>query len=104
MRSDLITAIGTTSPHEAKDFIKNNLNTGDVVLSDFHMPEMNGLELAEITAEIRRQKAIKFFIMSGAAEFTGEAQKIKNAIGTHIDGYTAKPFDISELRQLLLGA
>jgi len=103
MKSDLLTAIGTTSPLEAKNLI-NNLNNGDLVLSDFHMPEMTGLELAEITSEIRRQKAIKFFIMSGAASFMPEGVKIRNAIGQYIDGFIEKGFDNKVLKEMLLGA
>ena len=103
MKSDLLTAIGTTSPLEAQNLI-NNLNNGDLVLSDYHMPEMTGLELAEVTAEIRRQKAIKFFIMSAGATIK-EIDVINKAIKQGIlNKFLHKPFDFSDLERLILGA
>lgn len=103
MKSDLLTVIGTTSPLEAQNLI-NNLNNGDLVLSDYHMPEMTGLELAEVTAEIRRQKAIKFFIMSAGATIK-EIDVINKAIKQGIlNKFLHKSFDFSDLERLILGA
>ena len=98
-----ITATFITNPIEAQAIIEDGLNPNDLVLSDYHMPEMTGLELAEITLEIRRQKAIKFFIMSGAADSGPEGKEIRKAIGTYIEDYFPKPLDISTFKATILG-
>ncbi|OAB46985.1 response regulator [Paenibacillus antarcticus] len=68
----------------------------DVIVTDIHMPFMNGLELAEWTRN--HYPNTKIIILTGYDEFE-YAQK---AIKLHIDEYVLKPFSSKELVDILL--
>ncbi len=68
----------------------------DVVVTDIHMPFMNGLQLAEWIRN--HYPNTKIIILTGYDEFE-YAQK---AIKLHIDEYVLKPFSSKELVDILL--
>ena len=67
----------------------------DIVVTDIHMPFMNGLQLAEWVR--KTYPSIKIIILTGYDEFE-YAQK---AIKLHIDEYVLKPFSASDLMEAL---
>lgn len=68
----------------------------DVVLSDLHMPEMNGLEfLAELQAQNRVPKC---FIL---VTTEGRKERLREALGLGARGYVTKPFQPEGLRKIL---
>lgn len=80
---------------EALSFIEDADNAFDVILSDFAMPEMNGLEVIAI---IREQKPdIRAVLMTGYAE--------EEALGAIDEGVTLirKPVALEELINVLIG-
>ncbi|OAB32523.1 DNA-binding response regulator [Paenibacillus macquariensis subsp. defensor] len=79
---------------EATEFIERCVP--DVIVTDIHMPFMNGLELAEWTRN--HYPNTKIIILTGYDEFE-YAQK---AIKLHIDEYVLKPFSSKELVDILL--
>ncbi|MFD0618763.1 response regulator [Paenibacillus sp. GCM10027629] len=68
----------------------------DIVVTDIHMPFMNGLQLAEWVR--KTYPSIKIIILTGYDEFE-YAQK---AIKLQIDEYVLKPFSASDLMEALL--
>lgn len=68
----------------------------DVVLSDLHMPEMNGLEfLAELQAQDRVPEC---FIL---VTTEGRKERLKECLGLGARGYVTKPFQPEGLRKIL---
>lgn len=63
----------------------------DLVISDSHMPKMNGLELLE-SMEASLKKTPPFFLLTGDLEVTEEELKEKGATGL-----MAKPFNLDEI-------
>lgn len=68
----------------------------DVVLSDLHMPEMNGLELLETLKE--QDRVPKCFIL---VTTEGRKDRLKQALGLGARGYVSKPFQPEGLRKIL---
>ncbi len=68
----------------------------DVVLSDLHMPEMNGLELLETLRE--QDRVPKCFIL---VTTEGRKDRLRQALGLGARGYISKPFQPEGLRKIL---
>lgn len=68
----------------------------DVVLSDLHMPEMNGLELLETLKE--QDRVPRCFIL---VTTEGRKDRLKQALGLGARGYVSKPFQPEGLRKIL---
>ncbi|MBR0282694.1 MAG: response regulator [Oscillibacter sp.] len=74
-------AEGFTSAAEALAWLKDH--TADVALLDIHMPDMNGLALAEEIRKRRPHTAIIFV--------TAHSQYAIDAFALHVSGYLLKP-------------
>lgn len=68
----------------------------DVVLSDLHMPEMDGLELLRILQ--KEGKVPPCFIL---VTTEGRKERLKEALGLGARGYVSKPFHPEGLRKIL---
>lgn len=94
----------STTYHDGKAIIETQLEPGDAVLSDYHLDKdgRTGLELAEITAALRKKAAIKFIIMSGGAPGTKDEELIKKAVRSGlIAEYLTKPFDNQSVIEII---
>jgi two-component system chemotaxis response regulator CheY len=69
----------------------------DLVLTDIHMPEINGLELIRFIKEDARLKRIPVVIIS--TETTAEDRLRALALGA--DDYLAKPFTAAQLLRII---
>jgi Response regulators consisting of a CheY-like receiver domain and a winged-helix DNA-binding domain len=69
----------------------------DLVLTDVHMPDINGLELVRFIKQDTRLRAIPVIVMSTEA---GEADRLRG-LSLGADDYLAKPFTAEELRRLI---
>ena len=98
MVANYLTHIGianevVTQPHEALKLIKKNVYF--CILSDYKMPELDGLQLAEKIVEIRPNMPI--VIMTGfAADFRKTAHRNQNIIN-----FLEKPFEIEDFYDVL---
>jgi diguanylate cyclase (GGDEF)-like protein len=72
----------------------------DIVISDFIMPKMNGLELCR---QIRQQPQERYTYVLVASKFS-EKQHILAGFEAGVDDYVGKPIDVDELRVRLISA
>jgi CheY-like chemotaxis protein len=68
----------------------------DLILTDYHMPRMNGLELARAARQTFPE--IPVILMTGSHN---RAEIQTRAGSTIVTGFLAKPFTIPQLRDLL---
>lgn len=69
----------------------------DLVISDFNMPEMNGLELLTKVRTESRNKQQKFIMLTAETD----TDLIINSKTLKVDGYILKPFKIDVLEAKL---
>ncbi len=87
---DRIRLLGTfTNPHEALDFIKTH--KVDIVFADIEMPEISGLELADLIAEIDPSVDVVFV--------TAYSQYALQAFQVHAVGYLLKPIEVEDIKK-----
>ncbi|MFO7811322.1 MAG: response regulator [Candidatus Delongbacteria bacterium] len=76
---------------------KVDLNDFDLVISDYQMPDMTGVEIAKkIKAECPEMKV---FIISGYHQILSEKKMEEYGVS----GILNKPFDIEELKRVING-
>lgn len=81
--------------HEALDAIRENPDAFDVVLIDYHMPDMNGLDLVHALRDEGCEAAV--VLMTGLSAQISEAKA--RVVG--IDHLLRKPVESHELKELL---
>ncbi|MFO7578489.1 MAG: response regulator [Pelovirga sp.] len=86
-----------TSASDALDLLKKQ--TVSVILSDFQMPQMNGLDFLRIVKTLHPH--IPGIILSGYADLPVVSQALGNG---EIFGFVAKPWDRGELATLIAAA
>jgi two-component system chemotaxis response regulator CheY len=69
----------------------------DLVLTDVHMPDINGLELVRFIKQDARLRAIPVIVMSTEAD---EADR-QRGLSLGANDYLAKPFTAEQLRYLI---
>jgi two-component system, chemotaxis family, chemotaxis protein CheY len=69
----------------------------DLVISDFNMPEMNGLELLSKVRNEYRNKQQRFILLTAETD----TDLIINSKNLKVDGYILKPFKIDVLETKL---
>ena len=69
----------------------------DLVLTDIHMPEINGLELIRFCKETERLRHIPVIIISTEAAKPDK----ERALALGADDYLAKPFTAEQLRRTI---
>jgi CheY-like chemotaxis protein len=77
---------------EALDTLKVQPGTIDVLVSDVHMPGIDGIQLASQAVEVR--PALKVLLMSGFPEELERAKAVKAARL----GVLSKPFTLEQIR------
>lgn len=70
-----------------------------LILCDWHMPEMSGLEFIEGVAKVPAVAAIPIVMVTAA----GTDDKLKQAYGVHpnLKGYIIKPFSEDQLKTII---
>jgi len=72
-------------------------NWVDVVLTDIHMPEMNGLDLLKGIRKDDTLRSLPVIVISTE----GREQKIQEALELGANGYVKKPFKPEDIRDIL---
>ncbi len=65
----------------------------DIVITDFSMPNMSGLEMIKEIKNLKNTQAVLITTAHNESEYMDEAMEIG------IDGYILKPFDFQQLNQ-----
>jgi CheY-like chemotaxis protein len=89
-RSRNFSVIALSSPQEAIETLEGD----DILVTDFFMPEMNGLEVARAAYERGWRGAL--FVMSGRTEALPQPSD-----GPRIVSFLKKPFPVETLLQVL---
>ncbi len=87
--------IETCDGVEALEAIKNNLADVDMLITDWSMPNMNGLELAQKVRELTAGQQYIYIIMLTAR--TDNDDKFEGFSKGGVDDYIVKPFEGDEL-------
>jgi two-component system chemotaxis response regulator CheY len=87
--------IQATNGGEALAFLKNE--SADLIISDWSMPEMDGLELVKACKGDPVLKNIPFVMSSGQ----GGNAEILHAIEAGVDAYIVKPFSLNKLQEVV---
>jgi two-component system, chemotaxis family, chemotaxis protein CheY len=82
---------------EALQIIQNPLQRLDVVLSDWEMPQMNGIELLRTLKKMRNRAHVSFVMVT--SESSLERMKVSKSLSLRVDHYILKPFRKSVLKQ-----
>jgi len=86
---------GVTDPTEALEKLREQPHQFDLIISDFTMPRMNGIQLAE---EIRRiDPCIPIILLTGY----GTQVPKKQAESAAVNGYLTKPISKNELARVI---
>jgi CheY-like chemotaxis protein len=86
---------GATNPIEALEMIRAQPHQFDLIISDFSMPQMNGIQLAE---EIKRiNPGIHIILLSG---YSSDVPK-KQIKSTVINDFITKPISKNELARVI---
>ncbi len=76
----------------------NGLGNGDVIVSDLELTQGGpgeGLDIAEITKQIRQEKGLTFILVSGVEKISPKFQRVQDALNSGlIDAFHQKPYDI----------
>ena len=67
----------------------------DIVLSDFSMPNMNGIEMAKKIKDINKNQKIVLISAYNSAEIRSQAEEVG------IDSFLNKPLDFGDLLRVL---
>lgn len=70
-------------------------NKMDLVLADWNMPNLNGLEFVKKVREIKTSKKIVIIMITTE----GSAAKMEEAMNNEVDNYITKPFTSAQLEQ-----
>lgn len=79
------------SPNGAKALDELQQQSFDLILTDYDMPDMDGLELAQKVRQILPDARIVLMSCIDFRQFCDDIEKIR------IDGYLKKPFNITQL-------
>ncbi|MCB9079078.1 MAG: response regulator [Anaerolineaceae bacterium] len=66
----------------------------NLIITDYHMPDMTGFDVAESVRQLSPQTQIVMMTAYGSAELQAEAE---NAL----DGYINKPFSVKQIREIV---
>lgn len=88
--ADIVTA---SSGREAiKRLSKKNFS---LILSDWHMDEIDGLTLLKVVRQHPATKKIPFIMLTGQSD----VDEVRKAIKAGVSNYIIKPFDMASLRK-----
>ena len=96
---DMLKSMGVTSVHTAADgaaaleLLRDRHDVVDVVLCDWSMPEMSGLDLLREVRKTHRE--LPFIMVTG----TADPSSVLAAKDGGVTGYIKKPFSSEELRK-----
>ncbi len=96
-RLDTVVVLSSlTDPREARHWIENHVV--DILITDLEMPGINGLELLRVAK--RKNPLTQVYFMTGHSTL----ESLTDALELGATDYLLKPFDQTELLELIAGA
>lgn len=89
-----------TNGRDALYSLQNCSPAFDIVLCDWEMPEMNGLEVRRAVKSLAKLQDTYYVMVTGMTEVA----KIREAIALGVNDYIAKPIDLDVLERKIRGA
>lgn len=90
------TVVETPNGRDALEFISDNPHAVDMLITDWGMPEMNGLELARRVRALSDFNPYVYIILLTARNALDDM--IEGFTAGGVDDYIVKPFEVSELQ------
>lgn len=81
-------------------YLQNPVHRVDLIISDWEMPELNGLGLLQAVRRNQQRKDTKFLMVT--SQRSQERIKITRAALWKVDAYLVKPFRGNDLREKVL--
>ncbi len=81
----------------AMDFMSKNVTDIGMVIADWEMPKLKGIDLLALCKRTRALADVPFFIITSQASV--ERLKVMKAAQLHVDQYLLKPFSREDLQQ-----
>lgn len=91
LRSRGYQVLETLSAEQAMERLKNAKTKIDMVITDYMLPGMDGIELVKVIR--KNNKILPIILMTGH----GEKNLVVDALRSGCDGYIEKPFTLDEL-------
>lgn len=82
---------------EAFEKLKDSEHTFDLIISDWNMPEMTGIELLKSVRGDNTYKELPFLLVTAESE----QHQIIEAVQSGVDAYITKPFTAATLKEKL---
>jgi two-component system chemotaxis response regulator CheY len=80
----------------AMNFISSHLTDIAMIISDWEMPKIKGVELLELCRRTKALEEVPFFIITSQGSI--ERMKVMQAATLHVDNYLLKPFTRDDLK------
>ncbi len=81
----------------AIDFMMRNVTDIGMIIADWEMPKVKGIELLELCKRTKALADVPFFIITSQASI--ERMKVMQAAQLHVDNYLLKPFTREDLKE-----
>lgn len=98
---NLLRQLGFTNVTEAEDgqaaWEKLQVDNIDLIVSDWNMPNMNGLELLKKVRSSDKYKATPFIMVTAE----GKRENVIAAVQSGVSNYIVKPFNAATLKEKL---
>lgn len=82
---------------EAIEYIIDNKENIDLIISDWEMPEMNGLDLLRSIRSSKKLEKIPFLMIT--SQNSMERMKVMQAAKSQVDQYLLKPFKAKDIKE-----
>ena len=90
-----------TDGKSALEYISRNASRIGLVVSDWDMPELNGLQLLATCKSSAHLKEIPFLMITSQSSI--ESMKVVQAARASVDDYLLKPFSLGDIRKRIEG-
>lgn len=103
MVAEYLAAMGFTDIHQevdgkaALEYLSRHSDRVGLVVSDWDMPELNGLQLLGVCKQSVSLKHIPFLMITSQSSI--ESMKVVQAARANVDSYLLKPFGLGEIRK-----
>lgn len=103
MVAEYLAVMGFKDVHQEKegkaalDYLSRNASNVGLIVSDWDMPEINGMQLLNVCKNSPTLKGIPFLMITSQSSI--ESMKVVQAARASVDSYLLKPFSLDDIRK-----